>query len=247
MNILLTNDDGVTSPGIYALKDALEPEHSVCIIAPDTEQSGTSHKITLKDPLRVKEVEDRVLSCGGTPADCVMIAYLGAAPEKPDLVISGINFGPNLGTDIIYSGTAAAARQAALMGYPGIAVSLATYTPPFHFEQAAAFIAKNLMLFLDLWAVDHFINVNFPNSLDPFTKVEITHPTRRRYNDSLEKFKAPNGDLYYFLKGTKVESDGIEGSDFSAVDRGSVSVSPVYLHPVNHEEDKAYRNAGFTL
>lgn len=245
MTILLTNDDGIDSEGINTLYDLLKSEHNVWIMAPDGERSGKSQSITLHDAIRVSEVGERKFSCSGTPADCVAISMLGAIPDKIDLVISGINHGPNLGTDIIYSGTAAAARQAALKGCPAIAVSLVKYRPPYDFSQAALFIKENIEIFSNLWRKDHFVNINIPELLENGYDVEITHPSRRIYEDELISFNSPRGDMYYFLSGISIESSDLSGEDSSAVLKGNVSVSPVYLHPVNHREDEMYRSADF--
>ena len=135
MRILLTNDDSIASEGIKALISALSPAHDVWVVAPETEKSGGSHSITLRDSVRVRMVGEQRFSCRGTPADCVMIAVLGLVPRDIELVISGINHGPNLGTDILYSGTAAGARQSALMGIPSVALSIGAYVPPFDFAE----------------------------------------------------------------------------------------------------------------
>jgi 5'-nucleotidase len=124
MRLLLTNDDGIHSDGIQALIRGLEGAHEVWVVAPSVEASGGSHSITLHDVLKIRRLSDRRFSCRGTPADCVMVALLGLVPADIDLVISGINHGPNLGTDILYSGTAAGARQGALMGVPSVALSV---------------------------------------------------------------------------------------------------------------------------
>jgi 5'/3'-nucleotidase len=245
MTILLTNDDGIDSPGLAVLQEKLKVRHNVWIMAPDGDRSGKSQSITLKDAIRTATVSDRSFSCSGTPADCVAIAMLGAIPEKIDLVISGINLGPNLGTDIIYSGTAAAARQASLNNCPSIAVSLAKHRPPFDFEQSATFIADNVEILTDLWNNDHFVNINFPEQLRKNYTVEITHPSRRMYEDKLIKFISPNKDTYYFLSGTGVASSDLKGEDSSAILEGNISISPIYLHPVNHREDKLYKSAEF--
>jgi len=130
MNILITNDDGIESEGLKTLARVLSRDHRIMIVAPDGERSGKSHSISLGEPVRMRRMGENALACGGTPADCVLFSILGAVPEKPDIVVSGINRGPNLGTDIIYSGTAAAARQAALMGYAAVAVSVTSFSPP---------------------------------------------------------------------------------------------------------------------
>src|SRR6056297_1026489 len=183
MRILISNNDGISSTGLLTLKEELDRDHEVWVSAPDKERSGTSHSITLREPVRFHKVGERMFSCNGTPADTVLYGLLGAIPIKPDVVLSGINMGPNLGTDIIYSGTAAAARQGALVGIPGIAVSVAPLKAPFPFREAAVFMRRNLELFLELWNPDHFINVNFPVGTGKEYEVEITHPSRRIYSD----------------------------------------------------------------
>ena len=245
MRILLTNDDGIDSPGLAALREVLEPDHDVWILAPDSERSAMSHYITIRDPIRCQRVEEKVYASSGSPADCVIVGMLGALPEKPDMVVSGINIGPNLGTDIIYSGTVAAARQAAFMGVPGIAVSINTYTPPYHLGPLADFLARNLEVLQSLWNRRHLININGPNVDSNDLEVEVTRPRWRIYHDQVEEFRSPRGDLYYFLTGHPVDSQMEEGSDWTAVAQGRISISPVYLNPIDHHEDEAYRNALF--
>jgi len=245
MTILLTNDDGINSPGLLSLQEKLKNEHNVWIMAPDGDRSGKSQSITLKDAIRVTEVSEKAFSCSGTPSDCVAISMLGAIPDKIELVISGINLGPNLGTDIIYSGTAAAARQAALNNCPAIAVSLAKHRAPYDFNETSIFVARNIRTFMELWNNDHFVNINVPSKLKKDYEVEITHPSRRMYEDKLVKFVSPNNDTYYFLSGTGVASSDLKGEDSSAILKGNVSLSPIYLHPVNHREDEMYKSANF--
>ena len=244
MRILLTNDDGISSPGLAALRKALS-SHDVWVVAPRTEQSGKSHSVTLFEPVCFQELEPQVFSCSGSPADCVMYSYRGALPVKPDIVISGINIGPNLGTDLIYSGTAAAARQAALMGYPGIAVSTNSFTEPLYFDTTADFVADNLERLLSLWHPDHFININTPNVPEFTEGVRITALSRRMYEDEVVKFDAPRGGTYYFLQGGLIK-DSQGGTDSECVAAGAVSVSPVFLEPQNREEEEAYRKMEFT-
>ena len=217
------------------------------VSAPDKERSGTSHSITLREPVRFHKVGERMFSCNGTPADTVLYGLLGAIPVKPDVVLSGINRGPNLGTDIIYSGTAAAARQGALVGIPSIAVSVAPLKAPFPFREAAVFIRRNLELFLKLWNPHHFININFPVGTGKDYELEITHPSRRIYSDKAELFQGPRGDSYYFLTGEAIHAREEEGSDWNAVQAGKISVSPVYLHPMNHEVIHTYQEAQFDI
>ncbi len=247
MKILITNDDGIESPGLKALRDVLSAEHEIWIVAPDGDRSGRSHSITLREPVRMRKTGDRSYACGGSPADCVLYAYLGAIPVKPDFVVSGINIGPNLGTDIIYSGTAAAARQAALMGYPAAAVSSSSYNPPFHFDAAAKFILNNISLLAELWNPDHFININVPPLEGGRAEVSVTHPSKRVYTDNIVSFTAPNKDRYFFLDGELIKAEPYKNSDWAAVSSGRISISPIYLHPVNKNDDELYQNAEYRV
>ncbi len=245
MTILLTNDDGIDSPGLAAIRGALGEEHDVWVLAPDSERSATSHYITLKDPVKCIQVDAQAYASSGSPADCVILGMLGALPIEPDVVISGINIGPNLGTDIIYSGTAAAARQAAIMGKPGIAMSLDGFEEPLYFEPFADFLRENLDELVSIWDPQHFININSPNTEDWSKPVEITSPSTRIYHDKLSEYRTPRGEVYFFMGGAPVTSELEPGTDWHAVSQGSISVSPIYLNPVNHKEDAAYRGAAF--
>lgn len=246
MRILLTNDDGIHSKGLQKLKAGLEPDHEVWVVAPDGERSGMSHYLTLKDPVRSRKRGHQAYSTSGSPADCVIVGILGIMPHKPDVVLSGINIGPNLGTDLIYSGTAAAARQASFMGVPGVALSLEGFVEPLYFSPLVDFVAGNLDVLRDLWDEHHFININAPNKPDPSPAVEITRPSKRIYHDMLVNYDSPRGETFYFLEGTPAESAPEEGTDWEALRRGAIAVSPIYLHPVNHLPDDRYRNARFT-
>lgn len=245
MTILLTNDDGIESVGLDALRSALAVHHDVWIIAPDGERSAMSHYITIRDPIRCRPVGDQIFASSGSPADCVIVGMLGGLPVQPDCVISGVNIGANLGTDIIYSGTVAAARQAAFMGVPGIAASINTYSPPFHLEPLTRFLTEHMDDFLKLWNPRHFININAPNlPVDEFP-VRVTYPSWRLYRDRLDRFDSPRGDRYFFLSGSPADGPIEDGSDWHAVSEGALSVSPIYLNPVDHHEDEAYRDALF--
>ena len=244
MRVLLTNDDGIGSPGLRALQAALAPQHEVWIVAPDSNRSGSSHSITLGTASRFRRTGPREHTCWGTPADCVVVALMGLVPAPVDLVLSGINLGPNLGTDILYSGTAAAARQAAFMGRPAVACSLASYSPPYNLEYAARFLDANLEVFVSLWAEDHFLNINFPNQARSPVP-EVTFPSRRVYKDTLVRFEAPNGDLYCFLGGQRPGAVEESGTDYRAVEQGWISLSPILIHPSNHEKEDRYRGAAY--
>jgi 5'-nucleotidase len=234
MNILLTNDDGIGSPGLMDLAGILRSrrEHHIFVLAPDRNRSGVSHGLTmLTDPLRLTEIEKDTWSCSGKPADCVLAAVLGEKPCKPDVVVAGINKGANLGSDIIYSGTDAAARQAALMGIPGIALSLAAWEGC-RWEMAAAYAADHLEEFLALWKEDTFINVNIPNTPEGPGGMVHTWPAIKRYHDKVSYIKVPDGREWCFLVSGNSTSDAGAGSDVDAVSRNLVSVSAVCAHPV---------------
>lgn len=232
MIILVTNDDGIESPGLDAIATALENAgHDVWRVAPDGERSGTSHSLSLHDPIRCRQVAERRYMVGGSPADCVIVGLLGGIPVTPEVVVSGINIGPNLGTDIIYSGTAAAARQATIMGVPGLAVSLYEYRPPLHFGGLSAFVVRHFSDFVATWDADHFLNINGPNANGTMPEARVTVPARRFYDDKLESIRSPSGDSWYFLAGKVAETELTEGSDWHAVDSGYISVSPVEVTP----------------
>jgi 5'-nucleotidase len=246
MRILLTNDDGIEAPGLKALMEILGPLHDVWIVAPENEKSGSSHSITLRDSIRVRKIQDRRFSCRGNPVDCVMVALLGLLPKGIEMVISGINHGPNLGTDILYSGTASAASQAVLMGVPSIAVSIGSYAPPFDFAGAAVFIARNLPLFRELSDDDHFLNINYPNAPGRKPDNVITFPSRRIYRDELHTYEAPNKDVFCFIGGPIPDSHLEEGSDCQVLAQGKVSISPIHVHPANCGSiEEQYRSVKF--
>jgi 5'-nucleotidase len=246
MRILLTNDDGIEAQGLKALLEVLDPLHDVWVVAPENEKSGSAHSITLRDSIRVRKLSDRRFSCRGTPADCVMVALLGFLPKGMEMVISGINHGPNLGTDILYSGTASAASQAVLMGVPAVAVSIGTYTPPFGFEDAAIFVSKNLALFRELSDEDHYLNINYPNIPGRKPDCKVTFPSRRIYRDELHTYNAPNKDVFCFIGGAIPDSHLEEGSDCRVLSQGMVSISPVNVHPANLGSiEERYRSVKF--
>lgn len=247
MTLLITNDDGIESEGLATLSKVLGVDHEVWIIAPEKEKSGSSHAITLDEGIKITRRGERTFACGGTPVDCVTLGVSGVLPFQPEVVISGINHGPNVGTDIIYSGTAAAARQSALKDIPAVAVSLARFAPPWNFDGPAAFVAANLSLILRLWRPGHFVNINWPADPHPGAPPAITVPGRRQYKDELLRFEAPRGGTYYFLKGVEVISSQDEGTDTAAVDSGRISISAVALHPADAGEGNRYKEAAWRI
>ncbi len=226
--VLLANDDGYRSSGIAALREAFEPFSDVVVCAPETEQSAASHALSLHRPLRLFRHGEREFSVDGTPADCVYVALHAGErvlPRWPDLVVSGLNHGVNLGDDVFYSGTVAAAREGALKGVPALAVSAA---PKADREAAAALSARiaRAMLDADL-GKPLLLNVNFPagNSWP----LRATRLGSRVYRDEVEFRKDPRGREYLWIGGPGVEHKPIPGSDTEAYDEGVVGLTPLVL------------------
>ena len=234
MNILLTNDDGIDSEGILCLADALRSlgKYRVFVLAPDSNRSGVSHGLSIfNEPVKIWQKSIDTWICSGLPVDCVVTAVLGGKPCKPDIIISGINRGVNIGSDILYSGTAAAARQGALMGLPSIAFSLDGWKD-YNWSMAAEYSAKHLEDFLKIWKKEIFVNVNIPNSLSGPDGMTITWPCRKHYKDSLSIMQSPDGREWCFLIPGEQITDNEIGSDWEAISKNMVSISPVYIHPV---------------
>ncbi len=230
MNVLLTNDDGIQAPVLRHLKEALAPLGRVIIVAPDRDQSATSHALTLHRPFRIQQHEPDVYSVDGTPTDCVITSFYGLLDQAPDLVISGINLGPNMGEDVFYSGTVAAAIEGSLQGTPAIAASFATRTVP-DFAEPARFIARLVgRLLTEGLPRRHLLNVNFPGRPWPELRgVKVTRLGSRVYHDTLVKKVDPRGRDYYWIGGEDPEWEPIEGTDFHAVHAGWISVTPLRL------------------
>lgn len=231
MRILITNDDGVGAEGLMVLAGALAGKHDIRIFAPDRERSGVSHALTLSEAQKVREVRTGVFTCSGTPTDCVLLAMLGAIGFLPEAVVSGINRGPNLGTDIVYSGTCAAAREAVLAGIPGIAVSCASRSERPRYGAAAAFILDNLETLAAVCSSQAFVNVNAPSADDYSSGAEWSHPCARIYGNELKSFTGPDGFDYCFLTGGDSGARGDSRSDYAVVNAGRLSVSPILVQP----------------
>ena len=249
--ILCANDDGIFSKGLRAAADALATFARVVVVAPETEQSAMSHSLTLHRPLRLRKVEPDRYALDGTPADCVYLAlHLGEGPGKaapvlsrrPDLVVSGINKGINLGQDVFYSGTVAAAREGALRGIPSIAISTAveadaTGTYAFEPSPAAALVAEIARAVLALPRVEGepalLLNVNLP--VGPVKGVRATRLGNRLWKELVEARIDPRGRAYYWLGGRGVEHDQIAGSDTEAFDAGLASITALGLDLARHD------------
>ena len=238
--ILVTNDDGIYSEGIRKLAAALEAVAEVTIVAPDREQSAASHALTLNRPLRLLQLEERVWIVDGTPTDCVNLALLHMMRDRrPDLVVSGINFGPNLGDDVTYSGTISSAFEGSLLKVPSIALS-ALIGEHFSFDVCARFAAG---LVSEILASDHnpriVLNVNFP--LPPFQGVKMTCLGNRQYTEGVIERLDPRGKKYYWIGGEPPVWETAEGSDFAAVNAGYVSITPLHLDLTHHQSIVKYR------
>ncbi|PNR95727.1 5'/3'-nucleotidase SurE [Petrotoga sp. 9PWA.NaAc.5.4] len=241
MNILISNDDGIMSPGIITLKEYLSRKHNVYVVAPDIERSATGHAITVRNPLWAKEVKFGDIFFGhavnGTPADCVKIGLDAIYKNvKFDVVVSGINKGANLGTDILYSGTVSAALEGAINGYPSLAVSCVEYVNP-NFEDGAKIVLDLLenLNFKD-WPEFTTLNVNIPKiSYDEIKGIKVTKQSKRRYEDYFEERKDPFGNSYYWMLGNIIEDDDDPNSDYNIISQGYVSVTPLSVFMTRYD------------
>ncbi len=236
MIILISNDDGIHSEGLHALEAALRTVGDIYTVAPDREQSAVSHALTLHRPLRIEEIAPRRFAVDGTPTDCVNLAVKGFLPVRPDLVVSGINKGANLGDDITYSGTVSAAIEGSLLGIPAIAVSVVSWHKPFHFAPAAEFAA---VLAGEVLAQgmpkDTLLNVNVPNLPRHELKgYRVTRQGKRHYSETLEVRIDPRGRKYYWIGGDDLGFDPQAGTDCVAVSEGYISVSPLHVDMTNY-------------
>jgi 5'-nucleotidase len=230
MLILLTNDDGIAAKGIRTLQKRLLKRHEVWVVAPETERSACGHGISLHVPLRLKKRGPRVFSVDGTPTDCVNLAVFEVLKRRPDLVVAGINQGPNMGTDTLYSGTVAGAIEGAILGVNAVAVSLASYTSG-NFEPAAVFSELLVSrIGRGRFPDDVCLNVNIPPDMrGPDFPVKITSLGRRRYSKVIKEGVDPRGKKYYWIGGEPEELDGRARCDSAAVDAGFISVTPLSL------------------
>jgi 5'-nucleotidase len=233
--ILLTNDDGIKAQGLLTLKKELSRIAEVWVVAPEGEQSAISHSLTLNRPLEVKKVSDRTYSINGTPTDAVMLGVYGILKKKPDVLVSGINHGPNLGDDVTYSGTVAGAMEGLLMGIPSIAVS-AYDSDSFYFTRGALFV-KKLVSFIHKNGLpeDVLLNVNIPAKKGKMGDYEITRLGKKRKRlVELKKINSRNRSFWWIGK-ENTSWYQKSGTDFSAVKRGRVSITPIHLDFTDHK------------
>ena len=232
--ILVTNDDGLESRGLLALKQALDPIGDVTVVAPDTNQSTVGHQKTLMRPLRVREREladgSPAWSIDGSPTDAVSLAFLGFFEHGFDLVASGINYGANLGDDITYSGTVSAAMEAVINGCPAFAISQEYYEQPdFDLAALAAGVVARNILEHGL-APGELVNVNVPDvRIDEFAGFEVTRLGKRIYQDQLLERRDPRGIPYFWIGGPPPSGLAIAGTDFHAVVNRKVAITPIHL------------------
>lgn len=235
MQILVTNDDGILAHGIGCLVKAAEPLGEVTIVAPDREQSATSHSLTLHHPLRPVRRPDGAYQVDGTPTDCVMLAVEALMPERPDFVFSGVNHGQNMGEDVLYSGTVAAAMEGLMLGIPSIAVSFAggdLRADPTLIDEQVPVLTDLLrhLTSLPKFPANTLLNVNLPAVPGGAIKgVRLTRLGRRAYSDSLTPMKDPWGRPIYWIGGGTASWTGGEDSDFRAIEEGFISVTPLHL------------------
>jgi 5'-nucleotidase len=235
MKILLSNDDGYQAPGLRCLAAGLERIADVTVVAPERNRSGASNSLTLTSPLRVQQADNGFYFVNGTPTDCVHLAITGLLDEEPDMVIAGINEGANLGDDVLYSGTVAAAVEGRFMGLPAVAVSLAGESVS-HYETAQQVV---IQLLHQLRAVplppDSILNVNVPDlPLEALKGVEATRLGNRHKAEPVVKGTDPRGLPIYWVGPAGPEQDAGPGTDFSAVRNGFVSVTPLQVDLTRH-------------
>ena len=243
MNILISNDDGIYSYGLYELAKRMSALGKVSVVAPDKEQSAIGHAITMYQPLRCGKIKLYDLDIdawwvNGTPADCVKLGIETLLPQRPDLIISGINDGENLGTDIIYSGTVSAAIEGSLFNIPSIAVSCVKNCNT-DFSAAAEAAFKVIKQVLEHGTGRNMLlNINIPETgnIDLLKDVRITRLGVKKYRNNFEERKDPRGESYYWMTGELIEDRAGEDTDIYAVRRGHISITPIYVDLTDYEE-----------
>jgi 5'-nucleotidase len=237
--ILITNDDGVHAPGIHALASSLAKLGDVYVVAPDREVSACGQSLTLKHPLRAEQIEKNVWAVDGTPADCVNLALVKLLPRRPELVVSGINRGANLGEDIFYSGTVGGAREGTFFGVPSIAMSLATRMDP-DFAQAGAFAARLAAIVLEKGLPERtLLNVNVPPGIP--LGAAITVQGRREHEGTILEGLDPRRRTYYWIEEGSDRWVSDDMSDIHAVRQQLISVSPLHTDTTHHAVLPAFR------
>lgn len=235
MKILISNDDGVFSKGIEILEKAMSKYGETMVVAPHSDQSGMSHALTLNRPLRIEKISKTRYSVDGTPADCVHFAIQDLYKDrKPDLIVSGINHGANLGEDVWYSGTVGAAIEGSLMEVPSIAISLVPYqNPELNFEPVISFLDKDFPKLLELGSKSAQViyNINIPSvEASRIEQIEFTRLGSKRYKSTLVRNVDPRGKIYFWIGGEKIDFDKVEGTDSNAIRKECISISPIHMN-----------------
>lgn len=234
LRILLSNDDGIHAPGLRVLEEiARTITDDVWVVAPENEQSGAAHSLSIGRPLRLRKLGDKRFTVNGTPTDCAMIGINKVmADHRPDLVLSGVNYGGNLGEDVTYSGTVAAAMEATLLGVPAIALSQCLTSEDDEAYDPARQFGPNLVqkLIKQTWPQNVLININFPNVKTTATpKVCVVRQGLRNINDNLVNWQDPNGRTFFWLGGNRDDSPTDVDTDLEAVQHGMISLTPLHL------------------
>jgi 5'-nucleotidase len=236
MRILISNDDGYFAPGIEHLAAALARDHDITVVAPERDRSGASNSLTLDRPLMVRRAPNGFLFVNGTPTDCVHLAVTGLLDTLPDVVVSGINLGANMGDDTIYSGTVAAATEGFLLGIPSIAVSLTSKAGK-HFETASRVAVDLVERHVRAPAGCWLLNVNVPDMpLDQIKGTRITRLGKRHKAEDVIPYKNPRGETVYWIGAAGAAADAGEGTDFNATESGFVSITPLQIDLTNREQ-----------
>jgi 5'-nucleotidase len=237
LNILCTNDDGYMATGLRVLAEAARSLGRVTVVAPDREQSATSHSLTLHHPLRSRRAPDGALVVDGTPTDCVILAVNALLEERPDFCLSGVNHGPNMGEDVLYSGTVAAAMEATVLGIPSVALS---FNSP-NFESIEGWLGTLRRLLPRLVRPEALpratlLNVNLPDiPPEEVRGIRVTSLGERRYSDSLTRAMDPSGREYFWIGGGSSKWRGGDDSDFRALEEGYISVTPLHLDLTSYD------------
>lgn len=235
MRLLLTNDDGILAHGLSCLQEAAAPLGELTVVAPDREQSATSHSLTLHHPLRPVRRGERRWQVDGTPTDCVMLAVEALMPERPDFILSGINHGQNMGEDVLYSGTVAAAMEGVALGIPSIAISFAGGDLRADLTHLAAQVKHLTKLLRHITSLPQhppsiLLNINLPPiTVGEAKGVRLTRLGRRVYSNSITPMRDPWGREIFWIGGGEVSWEGEENSDFRAIEDGCISVTPLHL------------------
>jgi 5'-nucleotidase len=236
MRILISNDDGVEAPGLQCLAETLARVATVTVVAPDRDRSGASNSLTLELPIRTTTLPNGYIRVDGTPTDCVHVAITGLLDVEPDMVVSGINSGANLGDDVIYSGTVAAAMEGRFLGLPAIAVSMAGHGPPRHYATGAR-VAQQLVerLAREALPADIILNVNVPDlPWDELKGIVATRLGHRHKAEPVIRMNDPRGRPVYWVGPPGAEQDAGPGTDFHAIRMGQVSVTPLHVDLTRH-------------